>query len=413
MIFTRQKVEGVDLNSLRHAAARTGWLLEGPDGVRAGLGGTADVITLPEGLGDVDRALDALRTHQLEGDLGPAGTGIVAFGSLPFDRMAPATLTLPHILVTVLRDGDAWITRSEQVSDSPLDLGAGYGPDQGLLEIDSFTFDPTADDYAHGVARAVDLLRRHEVDKVVLARAVTGTLREAADPAALAARLRSREPACTIYSFPTDDGRRFVGATPELLVRRTGATASAHPLAGTIAVTPHTGDEDFQSWLLGSAKNRHEHAVVADEVVAKFASAYERVTADAEPSIVRLRSLAHLGTWVHASCEHEVDAPDALEILRLMHPTAAVGGIPRDEAYRLITTIEHRDRGVYAGPLGWMDARGDGEWWVGFRGVLLHGREFEAWAGAGIVAESDPMAEREETRAKLSSVLAALLVESI
>ena len=93
--------------------------------------------------------------------------------------------------------------------------------------------------------------------------------------------------------------------------------------------------------------------------------------------------------------------------------TAAVGGIPRANAYELITRLEQHDRGAFAGPVGWIDANGDGEWWIGLRGVLLKDREFEAWAGAGIVSESDPIAEREETRDKLAVVLTSLLSERV
>jgi isochorismate synthase EntC len=96
-----------------------------------------------------------------------------------------------------------------------------------------------------------------------------------------------------------------------------------------------------------------------------------------------------------------------------LHPTSAVGGVPHQSAYELIRRLEPVDRGFYAGPLGWIDANGDGEWWIGFRGVLVSGAEFEAWAGAGIVSESDPIAEREETKAKLASFLSSVLVDAV
>ena len=135
--------------------------------------------------------------------------------------------------------------------------------------------------------------------------------------------------------------------------------------------------------------------------------------ADAEPSIVTLRTVAHLGTNITATSHSLEHAPDALDVLRMLHPTAAVGGIPRQSAYELIRRLEQHDRGNFAGPLGWVDAQGDGEWWIGLRGVLLSGRDFEAWAGAGIVSESDPIAEREETKEKLAVVLSSVLVDRI
>ncbi len=202
-----------------------------------------------------------------------------------------------------------------------------------------------------------------------------------------------------------------MGASPELLVRRDGVEVTCHPLAGTIALPANVAADDYQTWLLGSAKNLHEHAVMVDDVVQLLTRYFEDIEADATPSIVALRSVAHLGTWVRARARDE--APDALSVLALLHPTAAVGGIPRRAAHDLIIQLEEHPRGHYAGPLGWMDARGDGEWWVGIRGVLVEGDSFEAWAGAGIVSESDPTAEREETRDKLASVLSALLAERV
>jgi isochorismate synthase EntC len=152
--------------------------------------------------------------------------------------------------------------------------------------------------------------------------------------------------------------------------------------------------------------------VVVDEIVRALANVYDDVSADAEPSIVTLRTVAHLGTWVNAR-SHESHPPDALDVLRMLHPTSAVGGIPRESAYELICRLEQRDRGYFAGPLGWIDAQGDGEWWIGLRGVLISGQEFEAWAGAGIVSESDPIAEREETKNKLAVVLSTVLVDLV
>ncbi len=261
------------------------------------------------------------------------------------------------------------------------------------------------------MALAVEILRRKEIDKVVLARAVLGTVPEPIDPGAVIQRLRTREPLCTLYSLPTPDGRRFAGASPELLVRRSANTIECNPLAGTIALPPNESPADYQTWLLGSTKNLHEHNVLVDEIVRNLADVYDDIDAEPEPSILTLRTVAHLSTWIRASTNGV--APDALSVLRMLHPTAAVGGIPRQSAYELIRRLEEHDRGHWAGPVGWMDANGDGEWWIGIRGVLLQGHAFEAWAGAGIVSESDPIAEREETRDKLAVVLTSVLMDRV
>ncbi len=286
-------------------------------------------------------------------------------------------------------------------------------PTQETQSPRSLVFQPTPEEYAHNVALAVEILRRKEIDKVVLARAVLGTVPEPIDAAAIAQRLKQREPICTLYSVPTPAGQRFVGASPELLVRRMGNEIQCHPLAGTITLPPNVAPDDYETWLLGSAKNLHEHSVMVDEIVLNLSGVYDEIYVDPEPSIVTLRTVAHLGTHVSARHSSLADAPDALEVLRMLHPTAAVGGIPREMAYDLICRLEQHDRGAFAGPVGWIDERGDGEWWIGLRGVLIKDREFEAWAGAGIVSESDPMAEREETRAKLAVVLTSLLSEGV
>ncbi|HET9090023.1 MAG TPA: isochorismate synthase [Acidimicrobiales bacterium] len=411
MRFVRSRVESQDLAAVRTLSARDGWLVETPEVLRAGLGDVATTIELPGGLESPRDAREQLAAHELSGDDGPSGSGVVAFASLPFERGDASHLEVPRYTFTRLRDGSTWVSALDG-DDGWRDLLAHVeAASQGPLFPRSLTYQPTAEEYAHTVARAVELLRRKELDKVVLARAVLGTVPEAIDPAALADRLRRREPLCTVYSLPVSGARRYVGASPELLARREGSTVTCHPLAGTIALPAHVAPDDYQTWLLGSTKNLHEHAVLVDDLVQLLARHFEDIEADATPSIVALRSVAHLGTWIRASARD--GAPNALSVLALLHPTAAVGGIPRQAAHDLIGELEETPRGHYAGPLGWVDERGDGEWWVGIRGVLVRGATFEAWAGAGIVSESDPTAEREETRDKLSSVLGALLAERI
>ena len=411
MKFRRYQIEPQARDALRAVAAREGWLVETTTTLRVGFGGVADTIDLT----DLDEPTDAvclLDAHELVGDEGPTGTGIVAVGSLPFDRNASARLDVARYSITQTRDGEAWVSELDGSPDFRsllLDVAPAL---QETQNVRSITYQPTPEEYAHNVALAVEILRRKEIDKVVLARAVLGSVSDPLDPASIAQRLRQREPICTIYSMPTTDGRRFVGASPELLARRHGNQIECHPLAGTIALPPNVAPDDYQNWLLGSTKNLHEHGVLVDDVVTALSGFYDDITVDAEPSIVTLRTVAHLGTWVRGTAT-SAKAPDALEVLRLLHPTAAVGGIPRASAYELISRLEQHDRGHYAGPVGWLDANGDGEWWVGIRGVMVKGTEFEAWAGAGIVSESDPIAEREETKDKLASVLSSVLVDRV
>lgn len=412
MRFQRQRIAAQSREILRTVGARDGWLIETADVIRVGFGAAVDYVVLEQGL-DAPDATSSLSDHDLAGVQGPSGSGVVAFGALPFDRSAPSQLDVPEYCLTQNRDGEAWLTSLEGSNSWAELLENATSSEQEPQSLRSLSLQPTPDEYAHNVALAVEILRSKEIDKVVLARSVRGIVPESIDAAAVAQRLHHREPLCTIYSIPTSDERRFVGATPELIARRTGRTLRCHPLAGTIALPPNVAPEDYLTWLLGSTKNLHEHSVPVTEIVSALEGVYDDVQADASPSIVALRTLAHLGTWIDATCRDESDAPDALKVLRLLHPTSAVCGVPRASAYELIRRLEQIDRGYYAGPLGWIDANGDGEWWIGFRGVLVKGAEFEAWAGAGIVSESDPIAEREETKAKLASFLSSVLVDAV
>ncbi len=413
MNFVRHASERLALDTIRALAARDGWLLESAGVIRAGFGGSALTITLEHGLEDSSHVRSHLGEHTLTGEPGPAGTGIVAFSSLPFDRAASAHLDVARFTLTQYKDGGTWLTALDDDDTWRALLDEVTTPLQETQHVRSIIYQPTPDEYAHNVALAVEILRRKEIDKVVLARAVLGSVLEPFDPAAIAQRLRQREPSCTIYSMPTGHGWRFVGASPELLARREGATVQCHPLAGTIALPAGAAPDDYQNWLLGSTKNLHEHSVLVDDIINILADSYDDIAADPSPSIVALRTVAHLGTWINGSSTTGAPAPDALAVLGLLHPTAAVGGIPRTSAYELIGRLEQHDRGHYAGPIGWIDANGDGEWWVGIRGLMVRGTEFEAWAGAGIVSESDPIAEREETRDKLASVLSAVLIDRV
>ncbi len=412
MRFRRTRIPTQSTQVLRAISARTGWLVESPDVLRCGFGGAVDEFTLTSSAdGRTANALFA--EHELTGDDGPVGSGIVAFASLPFDREEPGQLVIPRFTLTQDRAGAAWL--SERVGSPPWSplLDEVSLPTQDLQSIRSVSYQPTPEEYAHQVALAVEILRRKELEKVVLARAVAGTVPEPIDPAAIAQRLRTREPYCTIYSLPLPDGRRFVGASPELLARRRGASIQLHPLAGTIALPANVAPDDYENWLLGSTKNLHEHELLVDDLVGRLRGDYEDLVADPSPSIVALRTVAHLGTWINGVHHGSDAAPDALAILRLLHPTAAVGGIPREPATALIARLEAHARGHYAGPVGWLDAEGDGEWWIGIRGVMVGATNFEAWAGAGIVSESDPIAEREETRDKLASVLSSVLADRV
>ncbi len=412
MRLTRIAIAPIEPGLLRACAARSGYLIESPDELRAGFGAIVASLELPGGIADTADTEAFFRNLTLDGDEGPRGTGVVAFASLPFNRTQPGRLDVVALTISQFGDGRAWLTTAEgapSIFDFIEDVSP---PSQETQSAVRLAYEPSGESYARSVAKAVDLLHESALDKVVLGRSVEGTVHDALDPAAVAHRLRRRETTSTIYALPTPGGR-YVGASPELLVARIGSTAACHPLAGTIALPERDEHDDYTKWLLSSGKNLHEHAIVVDDIASMLRPLYNLVEADQQPSIVPLRTLAHLGSWVRASRLDAGPSPTALSILSLLHPSAAVGGLPRTRATQVLRDLEGVDRGHFAGPVGWIDSDGDGDWWVGIRGVLLSDNHFRAWAGAGIVAESDPVAERQETRDKLASILAAVLIDHI
>jgi isochorismate synthase len=221
-------------------------------------------------------------------------------------------------------------------------------------------------------------------------------------------RLRAHEPQCTIFSFPVPNGT-FFGASPELLIARNGSRIWCHPLAGTIPRgNTARSDADAQGRLAASSKDQAEHRFVVDAIAAELRPLCDDLTVPAEASLVTFRSVAHLGTRIEG---HLREPTTILELLGRMHPTPAVGGTPRELALATIAEREPVPRDYWAGPVGWVDADGNGEWMIGIRSARLHTDEqtLSLHAGAGVVANSDPAAEAAETDVKLATVLDSLV----
>ncbi len=222
------------------------------------------------------------------------------------------------------------------------------------------------------------------------------------DRLAILDRLRRSHPSCFTYAVGG-----FVGASPELLIRRRGEDVVSCPMAGTVqrGATPEE-DEALTATLRRSVKEAEEHRLLVEAVVSALAPVCAGPPKAGEPDVVRFPTVSHLATRVSGVLREP--APSALALAGLLHPTPAVGGLPRVEALAAIAALEEFDRGLYAGPVGWVDANGDGEWAVALRGAQLDGRRARLAAGAGIVAGSDPEAEWAETEAKLRPMLAAV-----
>ena len=257
------------------------------------------------------------------------------------------------------------------------------------------------EDFRERVDRALEAIRLGAFDKVVLVREVAVEANRPLRPHHLVERLRALHPSC--FSFSLDG---FVGASPELLVRRQGCEVVSQPLAGTVA---RSGDPDedrhLAAALLASQKERAEHRYVVDAIVEALAPYCDSVDAPDVPHLLALRNVAHLATRVTGSL-HEDARAGALELLAAVHPTPAVGGSPRDRALDYLRKSEELDRGRFAGPVGWVRADGDGEWWIGIRSALVDGTRARLLAGVGIVEGSDPASELAETQLKLQALLA-------
>jgi isochorismate synthase len=259
--------------------------------------------------------------------------------------------------------------------------------------------------FESAVELATARIRDGELEKIVLAREVVVEATSAHDTAALYGALREQFPSCFCFCVGTREAA-FIGASPELLVRRNGAVAATAALAGSMrrsadpAVDDHLGEQ-----LVRSAKDRNEHEIVARRIERTLRRHAVWVEAAREPELVRVANIQHLATPIHAQL---AEPRSALELAGLLHPTPAVGGEPRDVATAAIEELEGMDRGWYAGPVGWMDTTEDGELCVALRSALVRDREAHLYAGGGIVAGSDPAAELQETEVKLEALLPLL-----
>ncbi|HEX4812017.1 MAG TPA: isochorismate synthase [Nonomuraea sp.] len=340
---------------------------------------------LAEVLGDA-HVDDAVRTP---------GSGPVAFGSFTFDEDAPGSVLVVPQAVLARRGGRAWLTT---VGEAPLKT---FSPvrDPGRISYGDGSL--SAPEWEHVVASAAQRIRDGELEKVVLARDLVATAERPIDVRLLLARLAGRYPECYTFSVAG-----LVGATPELLIRRTGQEIESLVLAGT---TPRgTGPADDiarGAALLTSAKDRHEHECAIASVRQALTPLCSSLETPDEPELLVLPNVQHLASHVSGRL---ADGASVLDVVAAMHPTAAVGGTPTDLAIKVIREIEGMDRGGYAGPVGWIDAHGDGEWGIALRSGLVEGRRARLFAGGGIMGDSDPAAELAEAQAKFRVMQYAL-----
>jgi len=261
-------------------------------------------------------------------------------------------------------------------------------------------------DYRASVARALAKIARGDFSKIVLARAQDLAAAQPLHPLQMLNGLRQRFPDCYAFSFARGGGPSFIGASPERLVRVSQGRLETEALAGSIR-RGATASEDaaLAATLARSEKDQREHRQVLDDIVARLAPLGIKPEFPAAPQIRRLANVQHLHTPVQAALPETVTL---LDVLAAMHPTPAVGGVPRDAAVECIRGLEGFPRGLYAGAMGWLNARGGGEFFVGLRSALVEGATARAYAGAGIVAGSTPEREFAETELKFKAMLDAL-----
>jgi isochorismate synthase len=294
---------------------------------------------------------------------------------------------------------DEALELSQRWIESPLAV-------RDLPEICARSSVPAREDWERSVVDAISAIERGWLDKVVLAREERLFARAAFDPIATLHRLRQRDDRATLFAMQTPGGW-FLGATPERLVSLRGRRVEATCLAGSIAIDRDEAErERLARRLLASAKDREEHEIVVRSTVAALGEVCEEVVRLAgTPRVVAARSVQHLETPLAGKL---TGAGHILDLVARLHPTPAVGGFPRREALSLIRELETFARGWYAGPFGWMDLDGGGEFAVAIRSALLSGCVASLFGGCGIVHDSLPAAEFAETELKMRPMLTAL-----
>lgn len=427
LVVETREIEHVgDLLAYASADEPLAWLRRG-DGI-VGIGSAGGYERGPHSAAGPDPAsqptpADAWRriaeTAEVDDPVGLPGTGLVAFGALVFDERSSATsrLIVPQAVIG-RHHGRSWVTRIRQTSATRPDpelQRTTYGP-YWSATLGPGTMNPAG--YQAAVRQAVDAIVAGQLEKVVLARDLVGTIPVGADLRRLVRALADDYP--DTWTFAVDG---LIGASPETLVTAARGVVTARVLAGTIPRgTDAHDDTEASTSLAHSVKDLDEHRYAVQSVLATLGPHVRHLRADPEPFTLKLPNLWHLATDVAGDL---ADHASALDLVAALHPTAAVAGTPRDAALELIRRLEPFDRRRYAGPVGWVDAEGNGEWAIALRCAQIGSAVRQAQrpeaapalgdtipvvahAGAGIVAQSNPETELLETRVKFRPIVDAL-----
>lgn len=364
------------------------------------------------------------------GDFGGEFSGPHFYAGFTFESklpdsepFAPATLFLPRWQVARRGMSTTAVANFKVDPDADLDAltdklwaayqkfsGFSYGdvpsePSKKLLKQTEFGTEDQS--YVARVSTALRRIEEGRYRKIVLSRAVDQEFDHAFNPLTTLNGLRSEFRDCYSFSFENDRGQSFIGSTPELLARVKDRRIETMALAGTSPRGKSAReDAQFATELIESEKEAREHAHVVESIRRRLGSIGVEIEAVDQPELVVLPNVQHLRTRIRAEL-----APDShlLDIVSALHPTPAVGGVPRETALPDIDELEPHRRGLYAGVLGYFNHRGEGEFCVGLRAGLIDGKHVRLFAGAGIVSGSDPEKEYTETELKISALRDALV----
>ncbi len=403
-VRTRPIADPHDLLALLPASAQCAWIRRDEGLIGWGVAAMLEVRG-EERFSRAQRWWSSLcNASVIDDSVSVAGSGPVAFGSFAFDPDSPSVVVLPEVIMG-RKGGQAWITVINSEEDPRL-----------RVPIASVPSPPTAVSWTEGalassewegvVAEAVRRINAGELDKVVLARDVIAQVEGEIDVRYLLRQLAREYPTCWTFTVAG-----MVGATPELLVRRTGDLVTSRVLAGTVRRRGDAqADAGLAIALLESDKDLEEHEYAVHSVARALAAHCTDLDVPATPHVLKLSNVQHLATDVTGRL---ADNAPVLALAASLHPTAAVCGTPTERAFTMIRELEGMDRGRYAGPVGWFDSRGDGEFGIALRCAQVdqEAGTVRAFAGCGIVAGSNPARELAESNAKLTPIRDALTVD--
>ena len=393
--------------------------------------GSATSLTAhdPRPVEDIRQAYRSSLHKAIISDPGVRGVGPVFMGGFRFDPEAPRSslwkdfpnghLVLPKLLFT-FSDTHQWLTvnacmqpgadwravgdiLATELESLLTSISEGMNPSDAPSKPQVETQTST-EEWSRWVQQILRAIEAGNLTKVVLARKLGLSSQSEFSRESVLDRLCLSYPECTVFALEAD-GSSFLGASPEVLVQLKRGVLSLSCLAGSVArgATPEE-DQLLTQALLSSAKDQHEHATVVTTVAQALDGVCQELRWDTVPSVLKLRTVQHLATSFSGRLNGQTNILDLVEVL---HPTPAVGGVPNQQALGLIRSLEG-DRGWYAGPVGWLDHHGEGQFSVAIRSALIQGNQATLFAGSGIVAGSDPDLEKQETELKFQPLLSAL-----